>query len=59
MGLTYFQNNSVSLEKFPSTMPSAEAQIYNYRSTKMILKYIVHKMQQTNTSNQNNTGPKR
>jgi hypothetical protein len=40
--------SSVSLEKLPSIMPSAEAQICNYRT---ILKYIVKKMQQTNTSN--------
>jgi hypothetical protein len=59
IGLTYFPNSSVSLEKFPSTIPSAEAQICNYRSTKTILKHIVNKMQQTNTSNQNNIGPKR
>lgn len=31
MWLTYFRNSSVSLEKFLSTIPSAEAQIHNYR----------------------------
>jgi hypothetical protein len=36
MWLTYFRNSSVSLEKFLSTMPSAEAQIHNYRPTKTI-----------------------